>query len=423
MPIRTIVSACIVALWCACGPSLAAADEHATLYVLLDGFRWDLVSPQDSPNLDRLSKRGVRGEMIPVWPTISSPNHWALATGLYPKHGGVYHNEMFDPVTKVEQKPYTASAMTGEPIWAAVARQGLISGSIGRWVGVWKMEPERSPSYYIPFDDLAFDSANLVLTLLEQKASEAAWNKGLSKRPRLLTLYSAAIDIAEHEHGVNSIEAKTALRRVDSMMGQIIDGLAVRGLGKEVNIVIVADHGQTNTVETIDLYKMFDKNQLEIPPVGFPPSGVWPKPGLTETVYQQLKGLHPRLHVYRREELPARFNCCHPDPAKAPPIWILPDPGWEWLARDLTREKRLGNGAHGYDNQVRDMHAIFIAAGPDIRPGASLEPFNNVDVYSLLAHLLKIQPAKTDGTIDAFCGILVNPPAACTTPNRVVGRL
>ena len=44
------------------------------------------------------------------------------------------------------------------------------------------------------------------------------------------------------------------------------------------------------------------------------------------------------------------------------------------------------------------------------------QPFDNVDLYSLMAEILKIKPAKTDGSIAPLCSILMNPPASCAVP-------
>src|SRR3712207_304645 len=77
----------------------AAPDKRSLILILLDGCRWDCVDPENTPNLYKLAKSGVRGEMIPVWPPISSPNHWGLVTGLNSKHAGPFHNDMYDPAT------------------------------------------------------------------------------------------------------------------------------------------------------------------------------------------------------------------------------------------------------------------------------------------------------------------------------------
>jgi predicted AlkP superfamily pyrophosphatase or phosphodiesterase len=54
-------------------------------------------------------------------------------------------------------------------------------------------------------------------------------------------------------------------------------------------------------------------------------------------------------------------------------------------------------GEHGYDNELPDMRALFLAAGPSLQQGLRVHEFNNVDVYILLAHLLGFSPARNDG--------------------------
>ena len=43
------------------------------------------------------------------------------------------------------------------------------------------------------------------------------------------------------------------------------------------------------------------------------------------------------------------------------------------------------------------MGALFVAAGPPLRRGLVVAPFENVHVYDLLCRILKITPAKNDG--------------------------
>jgi alkaline phosphatase D len=56
---------------------------------------------------------------------------------------------------------------------------------------------------------------------------------------------------------------------------------------------------------------------------------------------------------------------------------------------------------HGYDNQAPSMQATFIASGPSFQNKLIARPFDNVQVYGLLACMLGLKPAKTDGNIDS----------------------
>ena len=53
---------------------------------------------------------------------------------------------------------------------------------------------------------------------------------------------------------------------------------------------------------------------------------------------------------------------------------------------------------HGYDNISPRMQAIFLAVGPDFNENKKVGEVENIDIYSLLAHLLKLRPANTDGS-------------------------
>jgi hypothetical protein len=47
------------------------------------------------------------------------------------------------------------------------------------------------------------------------------------------------------------------------------------------------------------------------------------------------------------------------------------------------------------------MGALFVASGPAFKSGVVVPPFQNVHVYSLIAKLLGVTPAKTDGSVDS----------------------
>jgi predicted AlkP superfamily pyrophosphatase or phosphodiesterase len=80
----------------------------------------------------------------------------------------------------------------------------------------------------------------------------------------------------------------------------------------------------------------------------------------------------------------------------------IADDGWTISTRAIWKTRPLTDrGNHGYDHQLRSMAAIFIAAGPDFKRGVVVPPFQNIHVYSLIAHLLGLHPAPNDGTFDS----------------------
>ena len=70
----------------------AAGNDTYTVIVSCDGLRWDYAECFDMPFFDRLAREGVKAVMQPSFPTKTFPNHYTLATGLYPDHHGIIAN-------------------------------------------------------------------------------------------------------------------------------------------------------------------------------------------------------------------------------------------------------------------------------------------------------------------------------------------
>jgi hypothetical protein len=64
-------------------------------------------------------------------------------------------------------------------------------------------------------------------------------------------------------------------------------------------------------------------------------------------------------------------------------------------------------GQHGFDPRTMpEMKASFFAAGPDILPGKTVAPFENVNLYPWIAHILGLNPPKSDGELNILAGTL-----------------
>jgi hypothetical protein len=60
-------------------------------------------------------------------------------------------------------------------------------------------------------------------------------------------------------------------------------------------------------------------------------------------------------------------------------------------------------GEHGYDNAVPDMGATFYAWGPAFKSGMTITPFENVNVYPLIARILGLKITKPiDGSLNVL---------------------
>jgi predicted AlkP superfamily pyrophosphatase or phosphodiesterase len=130
-----------------------------------------------------------------------------------------------------------------------------------------------------------------------------------------------------------------------------------------------------------------------------PVLAVAPRTGAVDELYAALKDRHPAMQVYRRGEVPAELHySAHP---RITPVIGVADDGWNVTTRErferLRRTPRATGGNHGYDPRLPSMHALFVAAGPRLRQGVVVPPFENVHVYELLCRLLDLTPASNDG--------------------------
>ena len=63
------------------------------------------------------------------------------------------------------------------------------------------------------------------------------------------------------------------------------------------------------------------------------------------------------------------------------------------------------------------MRAVFVADGPDFADGMRMPEFDNIDVYPLLARLLRVDAAPNDGDARTFDAVVdVEPPETASEP-------
>ena len=127
-----------------------------------------------------------------------------------------------------------------------------------------------------------------------------------------------------------------------------------------------------------------------------------PRPGKTGDAERLLLGEHAHDSCWRKQDMPGRWHYgTHP---RVPAIVCQMRPGWDalwprkqaWLSQHRPHDQR---GSHGYDPDLPQMRATFIASGPAFVPGTRLPVFDNVDVYPLLMRLLQLPAEPNDGEI------------------------
>lgn len=393
------------------GTGRAAAGQGevrpTVVLVSIDGFRFDYFDRYPAPNLHRLAARGVRAPLVPVFPTKTFPNHYSIVTGLYPEHHGVVENTMYDPsfdaLFQISDSVAVADARWwgGEPLWVTVERQGQIAASCF-WPGTEAAIEGVRPHYWLHYDTRVPDSTR-VRQVLDWLSLPAA------ARPTFVTLYFSEVDHAGHDAGPDSPAVARAVLQVDGAIGRLLDGLEARGLTDRVNVIVVADHGMSpispDSVVALDEYLAPDA-LLRITG-GNPDQGLWPRPGLEDSVVRALAGKNPHLMVWRRDSIPERFH--YRASPRIPPVLALAVPGWSISRRRsdvASRPAQFSGGTHGYDDTAMVMRALFVAAGPAFRQGVTAAPFRNIHIYDLIAEILGLAAAPNDGSPDSTATLL-----------------
>jgi alkaline phosphatase D len=386
------------------GPNSAAAQaQHYVVLVSLDGFRWDYAKRDGATHLLALGKHGVWAPegMLPSYPSLTFPNHFSIVTGLYPEHHGLVANSFYDETKQARYAIADATAVTdgswysGTPLWSLAESQGMRSACFF-WPGSEAQIAGFRPTYYLKFDDKIDDNARIqqVLAWLHLPATD---------RPHFITLYYAEPDHEGHEFGPDAAETKAAVIKVDGLMGKLKAGLDATGL--PIDLVVVSDHGMAKVQGGwITLDQLADLT-------GFDTVGTLLY-GKTEEdrarVYNQLKKASSQFVVYRRANVPAALNYSQ-NPREGDPVVIATGP---YAIRAHTPPAGKPDqppipGMHGYDPvKLPEMKASFFAAGPDIVEGKTVAPFENVNLYPWLAHLLGLTPPKTDGSLNVLAGTL-----------------
>jgi len=364
-------------------------DKPYVIVVSFDGFRADYMDRVETPNFRRVAERGVRADgLIPVFPSKTYPNHYSIATGMYPEEHGIVDNNFYDPVFR-ETFRYRDSTISwdgrwygGEPIWVTAERQGMVTGAL-HWVGVRAGAGGVRPSLPVDYGK-RYSFANRVREAL-------AWlNLPPERRPHLIMLYISPVDAAGHEHGPNSSEVAAAVQRVDRYLGQLLDGIEALPIADKVNLILVSDHGMAEVVpERAEFLEDFvSLRGVRMVNAG-PYTNLWVGDSArADSIRDRLNAGLRHARAYRRYEIPERFRYRGND--RVGDILVLAEPGHQVVRRRSSQPRK--GGAHGYDPASPEMHGLFLAMGPAFKEGARVPTFENVHIYPLLAEILGLKP-------------------------------
>ena len=372
-------------------------ESPYVILVSLDGFRYDYIEKHNAKFLAEFASLGTKAEsLIPSYPSVTFPNHYSIVTGMYPGHHGLVGNTMYDRNTEERYSLGNAKAVTdakwygGTPLWVLAEQQGMLSACY-YWPGSEAPIQKVLPTYYYKYSEKSDIDSRLMqvknwLTLPAEK------------RPHFITFYMPEVDHAGHQFGPDAEETTKAVQYVDEAMEKLYT--LVKNSGLPINLVIVSDHGMLELDQKTLLKLPFevDEKEMAVASNGTYVSLFIKDPKKIKTWYDKIKKfIDPKLmEVHLKDNLPQEYHFGSKDDRynRVGDIVLTAHAPYYFTNRPLA-------GSHGFDPaKVKEMHALFMAVGPNIKEKNTVKSFENVHIYPMIAQILglTIDEKQIDGT-------------------------
>ncbi len=357
-----------------------------------DGVRHDYPELAEFPGLGRLQNEGARARRLtPVYPSNTFPGHISIATGTYPDVHGIVDNHFLDRKQGEFRYEDAAHWIQAEPLWIAAERQGVPAATYF-WVGSasdWRGVGARYRVAPFDADTSEVDKVSRILAWLGLPEGE---------RPGLIMSYWAGADTAGHRYGPDSRRVVAQLKDQDAQLTRLLVGIDELGFWDRVTLLLVSDHGMTNTGRWLDVRGVLDEAGIEARVFGGALAQVFLDDiDDLDDARRALGGLQPAW-VHTQEQVPASWRLLHP--SRSGDLLLTTEPPYSF-----TRPRGLGGkvapvlagmgwslGGHGYLPHLRDMGGVFMALGRGVPAGGNLPPVHQVDVAPTVARLLSIDP-------------------------------
>ena len=379
---------------------LLCNDNPYVIIVSLDGFRYDYSNKVSTPNLDYIKKNGVKSRSLkPVFPSLTFPNHYSIATGCYADEHKITGNNFFSTEYndyysyKNSEKVQDGKFYGCEPIWVTTGKNGIKSATFF-WIGSEAEIQGYRPSIYKKY--------NPKINFKSRIDSAMYWLDLPNKiSPQLIMLYFDEPDHSGHKNGPNSQFTLNKVVKMDSLMGYLLYEIDKRKDNKKINLIILSDHGMAevdneniiildNYLSSIDQYHIYGSGafiQIER------------KDNLQDFNLNEFDNI-PNVKFYIKNQIPDQFHFININTKE---MLIVADEGYllgikENLDKGIFKLK----GMHGYNPENLNMHGIFYAIGPSFKSNIEIESFENIHIYPLLCNVLGISEYKKSEYFNEF---------------------
>lgn len=377
-------------------------DTKQTIVLLsFDGFRHDFIEQENLKNFKEIARSGVRAKSLQTtFVTKTFPNHFTMVTGLYEESHGIVGNYMYDPVYKEHFDPMQSSE---DPKWWNATTPIWISNEI-QFLKDSK-RTRKSATILWPGSETSYDGHWPYYTRKKYESNMTAKNRfdrilNLLTEPNpvnFIACYFDEPDKTAHLYGPDHRNTSRVLKELDDTIGHFVERLKSVDLYDKINIMLVSDHGMASvpSKNIIKLSNIIHPNEYDLVSYGTFLL-IRPKKGMTKKIYKKLKNI-THIKTYYRQDIPERWH--YKNNRRVTKIFAIADEGY-YVTPGQANDYPYPKGDHGYDNTLMSMHGIFIAHGPAFKKKHEIDIVYNIDIYSLMCHILDINPHPNNGTFE-----------------------
>lgn len=193
------------------------------LLVSIDGLAPRFMGERETPTLARLGREGLRARLArTVVPSLTMTSHTSMISGVPPEIHGVLWNH-YQPWRQIEV-PTLFDACAAERL-----RCGLMAGK-RKFAHFAEEEPGVDRYVFAPDAAAVFEAALVYLR---------------ERRPDFVMIHLAEVDLTGHDHGWGSDEQRSAIERIDGLLGLFVAAAAAEE--RPLRLLVTADHGGSDT--------------------------------------------------------------------------------------------------------------------------------------------------------------------------------
>ena len=444
-----LLSAIIVSMVVPRPAEAAPANDRIVALISIDGLaHFYLDDPKtEMPAIREMAAQGAKADgMKAVLPTVTWPNHTTLVTGVRPARHGVLSNSFFDRKTNKVVALLWDPLLDKEQIVKVptiydLAKQAKMKTAAICWPGSrgaktldWTVPLVDSnelfyaygtPSLWKEFDAAGISHSGEAEGFLPGRGEERdsvhvdMFNEIVRlHRPQLALLHLLEVDHIQHVKGPQSPEAYRAVKFADDCIRRVRDALDAQFPGK-ATVLLVSDHGFLPFQQVVQPNVLLQKEGLleaegkvitsaRVRAVGSGGSTflyILDQPNRDEllkklrTLFEGAEG----IAAFIAEGGFAKYGMADPkqNPQMADVVLTAAE-GYslsDAANGDLVYLPKAENirGTHGYDPNLPQLKATFIAWGAGIKPGVKLGPVANIDVAPTIAALLGLKMRGVEG--------------------------